>query len=101
MEERLLVKRGFPRWDGGRVTGVGQADKGKLAGKCVLSRCQDDPEVAVLAPATGNINQHRGRSEEKMSVLNGFPVYLGRVWDRKIPVMASTNWACVVFFSSL
>ena len=87
VEERLLVEGGCPFRYYGRATGVGRAGEGYLADKAVLSRRQDDPEVAVLDPAAGTIDRRRIHSEETMGVSNGrivrFPPLLGGGWGRE------------------
>ena len=55
-DEHLLVKGGFQRRGGGRLTGVGRADEGELTDERVLCHRQDDPEVAVLAPNAGTLD---------------------------------------------
>ena len=55
-EERLIVKGVCPRQDVGCATRVGRADEQVSVDKGVLSRRQDEPTVAVLAPVVGTIN---------------------------------------------
>ena len=58
-ENRLIFEGGHSQRDVECATRVGWADEWDLADKGVLSRCQDEPQVAVMAPATGTIDQHR------------------------------------------
>ena len=37
----------------------------------------------------------------QMDAWSSFPRFLGRFGDRKLSVMASTNWACIILFSYL
>ena len=80
-EEQLLVKGDCPCRNGGRATGVCREEEGDLDDRGVLSRHQENLEVAFLSPAAGNINQRRVRSEETMGVFNEhvvrFPWMLG------------------------
>ena len=86
-EERLLVEGGCPRRDGRRATEVGRAYEGDLADNGVLSHCQDEPEMAVLAPTAGTIDQRRVCGEETMSVSNGrvdqFHRLIGEGWGQE------------------
>ena len=56
--ERLLVKGGCPLQDAGCATGFGRAYEWVSGDKGVLSSHKDDPKVAVLDPAAGNLNLH-------------------------------------------
>ena len=60
-EELLLVEGVCTLRDVGCATGVGQADEWVSGDKGVLSCCQDEPEVAVLAPAAGTLDRRRVR----------------------------------------
>ena len=60
-EERLLVEGGCLRRDIGCATGVGRADEWGLGDKGVLSRCQDELDMAVLAPDAGTLDQYHDR----------------------------------------
>ena len=55
-EECLLVNWGCPCQYVGCATGVTWADEWVLGDKCVLGRCQDETNVAVLAPAAGTLD---------------------------------------------
>ena len=86
-DELLLVEGGCPRRDGGRSTGVGQADEGGLNEERALRRRQDDPKVAVLTPSVGTLNRRRICSEETMRISDGHVVrflwMLGEGWGRE------------------
>ena len=56
VEERLLVEGVFPRQKMGCATRVGRENEWVSEDKGILSRCQDEPEVAVLAPAAGTLD---------------------------------------------
>ena len=87
-EERLIVEGGFPLQDMGCATGVGRANGWVSVEKGVLSRRQADPEVAVLAPAEGNIDRCQVRGDETIRVSDGavarFPQLLGEGWGHEV-----------------
>ena len=61
--EFLIIEWGFPRQDGGKSTGIGQAKKIDLDGERVLCCHQDKPKVAVMVPYMGNLDLRRVCSE--------------------------------------
>ena len=63
LDEVLLVEGGCPLQNDGRLTGVGWSDEGDLSEKRILRHCQDEPNVNVLAPCVGTLNQIRIRSK--------------------------------------
>ena len=89
-EERLLVGGYFSRRDGWRATRVVQEDEGDLADSGILSRLQDEPDVAILVPAAGTLGRRRVCSEEMVHVSDRrvirFPWIIGEGWWREAVV---------------
>ena len=55
VDNRLLVKGGFPCRDAGCETWVGRSDEGVSGDEGVLCCCEEDPEVVVLDPTAGTL----------------------------------------------
>ena len=70
----------------GCATGVNRADVWVLVDMGILSHCQGNPEVAVLAPSAGTLDLRRICSEETMRVSDGavarFPLLIGEGWEQ-------------------